>query len=151
RIWPAPASSPACQQPRPARHAERRSETHVELVQQQLDRQVGADQLVTAALLAAVQTAVGGAVKVGGVTAIHRPGRQAKGGRQRYLLAAVVQRLFGNLLAQLFHQRGSASTVSVAQQQTELLPSQARSEEHTSELQSRENLVCRLLLEKKKH
>src|SRR5690606_40938677 len=26
-----------------------------------------------------------------------------------------------------------------------------RSEEHTSELQSRENLVCRLLLEKKKH
>src|SRR5690606_39618611 len=28
--------------------------------------------------------------------------------------------------------------------------SEARSEEHTSELQSRENLVCRLLLEKKK-
>src|SRR5690606_40674156 len=27
---------------------------------------------------------------------------------------------------------------------------QVRSEEHTSELQSRENLVCRLLLEKKK-
>src|SRR5690606_39534976 len=32
------------------------------------------------------------------------------------------------------------------------LPAQAlRSEEHTSELQSRENLVCRLLLEKKKN
>src|SRR5690606_40912218 len=29
-------------------------------------------------------------------------------------------------------------------------PSRRRSEEHTSELQSRENLVCRLLLEKKK-
>src|SRR6266511_2261821 len=29
-------------------------------------------------------------------------------------------------------------------------PCRARSEEHTSELQSRENLVCRLLLEKKK-
>src|SRR5690606_41601656 len=29
-------------------------------------------------------------------------------------------------------------------------PSAQRSEEHTSELQSRENLVCRLLLEKKK-
>src|SRR5690606_41419472 len=29
-------------------------------------------------------------------------------------------------------------------------PRVARSEEHTSELQSRENLVCRLLLEKKK-
>src|SRR5690606_41684122 len=28
-------------------------------------------------------------------------------------------------------------------------PATARSEEHTSELQSRENLVCRLLLEKK--
>src|SRR5690606_39550167 len=28
-------------------------------------------------------------------------------------------------------------------------PTQKRSEEHTSELQSRENLVCRLLLEKK--
>src|SRR5690606_40113274 len=30
------------------------------------------------------------------------------------------------------------------------LPGEVRSEEHTSELQSRENLVCRLLLEKKK-
>src|SRR5690606_41662972 len=30
------------------------------------------------------------------------------------------------------------------------LPRSSRSEEHTSELQSRENLVCRLLLEKKK-
>src|SRR5690349_22846557 len=29
-------------------------------------------------------------------------------------------------------------------------PAQARSEEHTSELQSRRDLVCRLLLEKKK-
>src|SRR5690606_40781355 len=32
----------------------------------------------------------------------------------------------------------------------ELNPNGSRSEEHTSELQSRENLVCRLLLEKKK-
>src|SRR3712207_7228494 len=31
-----------------------------------------------------------------------------------------------------------------------LLPVEARSEEHTSELQSRQYLVCRLLLEKKK-
>src|SRR5690606_39715373 len=30
-----------------------------------------------------------------------------------------------------------------------ILPPRVRSEEHTSELQSRENLVCRLLLEKK--
>src|SRR5947209_19745915 len=32
----------------------------------------------------------------------------------------------------------------------QLLPSVSRSEEHTSELQSRQYLVCRLLLEKKK-
>src|SRR3712207_8714817 len=32
-----------------------------------------------------------------------------------------------------------------------LLALHARSEEHTSELQSRQYLVCRLLLEKKKH
>src|SRR3712207_7118969 len=32
----------------------------------------------------------------------------------------------------------------------EALPAQNRSEEHTSELQSRQYLVCRLLLEKKK-
>src|SRR5947209_17389828 len=31
------------------------------------------------------------------------------------------------------------------------LPCRTRSEEHTSELQSRQYLVCRLLLEKKKH
>src|SRR2546430_8731002 len=31
------------------------------------------------------------------------------------------------------------------------MPLRARSEEHTSELQSQSNLVCRLLLEKKKH
>ena len=32
----------------------------------------------------------------------------------------------------------------------EVMPNLWRSEEHTSELQSRRNLVCRLLLEKKK-
>src|SRR3712207_7540503 len=32
-----------------------------------------------------------------------------------------------------------------------LVPRYRRSEEHTSELQSRQYLVCRLLLEKKKH
>src|SRR5690606_41607924 len=42
----------------------------------------------------------------------------------------------------------SASIVSTASAGSE--PS-SRSEEHTSELQSRENLVCRLLLEKKKN
>src|SRR5690606_41761927 len=41
---------------------------------------------------------------------------------------------------------GVSTAKSVAQQ----LGIEERSEEHTSELQSRENLVCRLLLEKKK-
>src|SRR5690606_41989452 len=39
--------------------------------------------------------------------------------------------------------RGASAAAAVA-------PARNRSEEHTSELQSRENLVCRLLLEKKK-
>src|SRR5690606_41721895 len=38
----------------------------------------------------------------------------------------------------------------VFRQHRERPPPGGRSEEHTSELQSRENLVCRLLLEKKK-
>src|SRR5690606_40890307 len=42
--------------------------------------------------------------------------------------------------------------VSILLRVTRIVPAIAaeRSEEHTSELQSRENLVCRLLLEKKK-
>src|SRR5690606_40269742 len=39
----------------------------------------------------------------------------------------------------------------LAVQVTDLTDRRHRSEEHTSELQSREKLVCRLLLEKKKH
>src|SRR5690606_40063985 len=46
----------------------------------------------------------------------------------------------GTLHAELHHHRVSYYLGSPRQ----------RSEEHTSELQSRENLVCRLLLEKKK-
>src|SRR5229473_7261967 len=42
------------------------------------------------------------------------------------------------------------STSSSALNQDRFLPSQPRSEEHTSELQSLAYLVCRLLLEKKK-
>src|SRR2546427_8527714 len=39
---------------------------------------------------------------------------------------------------------------SRCQRRTGLVPNKQRSEEHTSELQSQSNLVCRLLLEKKK-
>src|SRR5207302_2854424 len=49
------------------------------------------------------------------------------------------------------HIFGAGGGARMAQQYGEqLLGELPRSEEHTSELQSRENLVCRLLLEKKK-
>src|SRR2546430_10471655 len=49
--------------------------------------------------------------------------------------------------------RESAPIVCLESKQVRRLTSAAtrRSEEHTSELQSQSNLVCRLLLEKKKH
>src|SRR5690606_41281017 len=48
-------------------------------------------------------------------------------------------------------QRAAGARLAAALGRTRLPAELARSEEHTSELQSRENLVCRLLLEKKKH
>src|SRR2546430_8400588 len=45
---------------------------------------------------------------------------------------------------------GRASRRSIAALPPSILWSPTRSEEHTSELQSQSNLVCRLLLEKKK-
>src|SRR5690606_41300329 len=45
---------------------------------------------------------------------------------------------------------GGAHAVGAAKDFDQCLANHQRSEEHTSELQSRENLVCRLLLEKKK-
>src|SRR5690606_41811773 len=46
--------------------------------------------------------------------------------------------------------RISPATGSPVRRESPRSPCSTRSEEHTSELQSRENLVCRLLLEKKK-
>src|SRR5260370_38659457 len=46
--------------------------------------------------------------------------------------------------------RSNASTVRVVNSSFAFFSAGARSEEHTSELQSHLNLVCRLLLEKKK-
>src|SRR2546426_3608249 len=43
------------------------------------------------------------------------------------------------------------SPAAVTAQKVVAVPKSTRSEEHTSELQSPCNLVCRLLLEKKKH
>src|SRR2546430_13384274 len=45
----------------------------------------------------------------------------------------------------------AAETVEVAIPSRAFARGELRSEEHTSELQSQSNLVCRLLLEKKKH
>src|SRR5690606_39349351 len=45
----------------------------------------------------------------------------------------------------------AATTTTVPSKLRSKAANASRSEEHTSELQSRENLVCRLLLEKKKH
>src|SRR3712207_7596398 len=46
---------------------------------------------------------------------------------------------------------GGRSGVPISASTTTSSSWEARSEEHTSELQSRQYLVCRLLLEKKKH
>src|SRR5690606_40963912 len=48
------------------------------------------------------------------------------------------------------HRRIPLRTMMLIRRPVRTLPLDPRSEEHTSELQSRENLVCRLLLEKKK-
>src|SRR5690606_41396231 len=50
----------------------------------------------------------------------------------------------------LFRSRPSAGTRAPPRRWSGSPSTRRRSEEHTSELQSRENLVCRLLLEKKK-
>src|SRR5688572_31021303 len=52
----------------------------------------------------------------------------------------------------LFRSRGSHNHLVLVfrQAREDLPPESRRSEEHTSELQSQSNLVCRLLLEKKK-
>src|SRR5690606_41367387 len=69
------------------------------------------------------------------------------GERDSRLEAQGAERLQGGALGE--RHAGRARHGRLAGRQ-EGLPRNARSEEHTSELQSRENLVCRLLLEKKK-
>src|SRR5690606_40889695 len=55
-----------------------------------------------------------------------------------------------NAISEASETRFSDFGCAVLRWTAELIIRDARSEEHTSELQSRENLVCRLLLEKKK-
>src|SRR3989442_2896395 len=65
------------------------------------------------------------------------------------LIAAIVVIAIGGLGERLFHHRATTDSNSAALNIAEL-QMEKRSEEHTSELQSRPHLVCRLLLEKKK-
>src|SRR2546427_1831131 len=65
----------------------------------------------------------------------------------RSTAAALREGFTGPLFIQGDHVQVNAKKYA-ADPETEL---QARSEEHTSELQSQSNLVCRLLLEKKKN
>src|SRR3712207_8495047 len=72
--------------------------------------------------------------------------RRMLGGRRRALATFLVFFLVFILFAALI----TAFAVPLVNEGSKLA-GQARSEEHTSELQSRQYLVCRLLLEKKKH
>src|SRR3712207_7950579 len=81
--------------------------------------------------------------------------------RSRFLLAAVpaasdvvtarriVDRYLTGTRLRLRHSR-RLGTGESEYKFTQKIPIESRSEEHTSELQSRQYLVCRLLLEKKK-
>src|SRR5690606_41812295 len=61
--------------------------------------------------------------------------------------ASAVRRAVGRLYGRL---DAAGSAVRLVHQAVSVAWADRRSEEHTSELQSRENLVCRLLLGKKK-
>src|SRR5690606_39684721 len=62
---------------------------------------------------------------------------------------SVVRDFSKALLSPLGASRAEKATVDTYSEVVMNLDRRRRSEEHTSELQSRENLVCRLLLEKK--
>src|SRR5690606_41560773 len=70
--------------------------------------------------------------------------------RKSVSIATVLAISFGALLAvTVIIVLGISLLSGIATTRDLLLDKAGRSEEHTSELQSRENLVCRLLLEKK--
>src|SRR2546428_9756408 len=76
------------------------------------------------------------------------------GGGGRWIVAGILTGvLLGAAGLFVFRRRAPApppSTLSAPTTLATAAPSPTRSEEHTSELQSRSDLVCRLLLEKKK-
>src|SRR3989338_8836300 len=84
-----------------------------------------ANQAIAAQLLAAIQALIGAAIQLLGGAAIDGPFGQAEGGRQGNVLITVTHRLAAQLLAQGFHQRFGTLAIGIAQQQAELLATQA--------------------------
>src|SRR3712207_7990045 len=88
-------------------------------------------------------------------TTLFRSGYLPIGVTMRHLFSAPLRATFPRVLA-----LGTVAVVATVAIRTAMVPATAepapqptlkmRSEEHTSELQSRQYLVCRLLLEKKK-
>src|SRR2546422_7519254 len=71
--------------------------------------------------------------------------------RSRISVLVAVPRLIETLQDKLERDLEAQSRLAWLRQQMRAAKDQKRSEEHTSELQSRLHLVCRLLLEKKKN
>src|SRR3712207_7829947 len=86
-------------------------------------------------------------------TTLFRSARSAVGGRLPAggVARRVVLRLVGQELVVVRAERMLAAGARLDDVVQDVRVGRPRSEEHTSELQSRQYLVCRLLLEKKKH
>src|SRR2546427_1091782 len=105
----------------------------------------------------AVRVALG---NTGSKTTIHRylrelEGEEGGGPARTVAVSDALQDLVARLASRLQEEAEAILTQERERHQAELHSRQqalsgARSEEHTSELQSQSNLVCRLLLEKKK-
>src|SRR3712207_8706305 len=70
--------------------------------------------------------------------------------RSGLAIAADIARRHGGRLATAPTSNGARVVLDLPALRGAFRPAQRRSEEHTSELQSRQYIVCRLLLEKKK-
>src|SRR2546421_7957953 len=77
-------------------------------------------------------------------------GQQVRGQQVRGQEIPVFAKSIEKLISQNFKILSKLDTLKSAQQLIDDRLKKIRSEEHTSELQSRSDLVCRLLLEKKK-
>src|SRR5690606_6102101 len=71
------------------------------------------------------------------------------GGKYSAVTLWVAKESFVPLRVEFYNRQGSLEKILINEDLRQTAQGR-RSEEHTSELQSRENLVCRLLLEKKK-